>query len=280
MKARYLIGCIFIAGGIVFFFLWTASKPKTEPEQGIAQEPKADTTEINRQVAIEKAPPPPPSKVNASNGPLVGAYQMAAFLDHVIDSEPPEQATRRKQLKGFQAFYFINDYVMAAKTNSSLELSTSAIIAAFTNITQDTSIIRSRLALWAERPGTLTDHYQATSEIPTEKDHIKTIKAAMTENGVAIDTESDLLMDCIRYSCFISEIHEMYGTNPRNVADATPYPSELNALVRLSDTIFRHRFETKFGLNPSAVTSMMSRLREVRIYDLSPADMEIPAHIR
>lgn len=201
---------------------------------------------------------------------------MAAFINRVLDSVPPERVSTRNHLRGIQAVFFVSDYVMAAKTNRNLVLSESAIVAAFTNVTQDTSLISDRLRLWAVRPGTLTDHYQGISEIPTEKENIKAIKAALSENGVTIDTESDLLMDCIRYACLITEIHEMYGPNPRRSQEATPFPAALNSLASTADTVFRHRFTEKFDLDPRTVSNLMNRIQTVRVYDLSPSDVEIP----
>jgi hypothetical protein len=51
-------------------------------------------------------------------------------------------------------------------------------------------------------------------------------------------------------------------------------------LVNASDTVFQHRFETKFGLNSGAVTNLINRLKQVHIDSLSDADLQIPAHIR
>ncbi len=135
-------------------------------------------------------------------------------------------------------------------------------------------MISDRLVTYADFPGTLSDHYRSISQIPTEKENIKTIEAALTENGVAIDTESDLLMDCIRYAYYHNHIYEFYGP-----ASETSYPPELNALVSASDTVFRHRFETRFGLNSNTVTNLMNRLMKVQIRDISDAGFQVPAHI-
>lgn len=273
MKARHLVGCILIGGGIAFFLLRPTPKPKTETSQeGIhAAKPNAPET-----LLTDEKGRPSFIEANATNGPLAGAYEMAAFIDQVINSLPPEDTGTRLQLKGFQVAFFLNDYVMVAKTNKTLVLTSSAIADAFTNVSPDTAHIRNRLRTYAERPGTLTDHYQSISEIPTERENIKAIKTVMTQNGIAIDTESDLLMDCIRYAYFHTFINEAYGPNPRRTEEATPFPAALNELVNVSDTMFRHRFETRFRLNPDTVAKLMSQLKEVHIYDVSDADMQIP----
>jgi hypothetical protein len=165
---------------------------------------------------------------------------------------------------------------MIAKTINSLMLSQSAIADAFTNASSDASAVRDRLLTWAIRPtGTLTDHYRNISEVPEEKDNIKAIRAALVENGVVIDTESDLLMDCIRYAADSSSIQEMYGQNPKETI-ATPDPVALNLLIGTGDEVFQHRFEQKYGLDPRIVANIMGRIKEVRIYRLSPADVQIP----
>ena len=178
MSARSILACILIAGGIAFFLLRSAPNPKPEAVPDIVQEPRTTAPETSPPVVIEEAQQPP-AAANATNAPLASAYKMTAFIDHVLDSVPPERVATRNHLRGIQAVFFVSDYVMAAKTNGSLVLSESAIVAAFTNVTPDTSSIRDRLRLWAVRPGTLTDHYQSISEIPTEKENIKAIKAAL-----------------------------------------------------------------------------------------------------
>lgn len=275
MKARALIVCVLIGGGFLFFFLRPVPKPNANTPKTRALDAKADSPETNPIVAI-KQNQPPPGQANTPDDPLTAAYQMAAFIDQVIASVPQDRFATRSHLKGIQTVFFVSDYVMAAKTNSNMALSKSAIVAAFTNVTNDTTFIRDRLRLWAVRPGTLTDHYQSISGNPQVKDQITAIKTTMTENGVVIDSESDLLMDCIRYAVHNTDIHEMYGANPRRIQDATPFPAELQALVSTGDDAFRRRFTAKFGLDPGTVTNLMKLISGVRIYDLSPADVEIP----
>jgi hypothetical protein len=135
------------------------------------------------------------------------------------------------------------------------------------------------MKLWAERPGTLSDHYQSIREIPTETKNVSAIEAILTEHGIRIDTENDLLMECLRYSVQFTDFQEMYGPNPKR-SPATPSLETLNTLISTSDQVFRHRFETTFGLNPETITSLMDQLKQIRIYDLSPADLEIPAHFK
>jgi len=215
------------------------------------------------------------AKANPTN--LLGhAYETVAFIDHIRDSVPEDKISIRSRLNGLQAIFFISDYVMIAKTNSSLTLSQPAIVDAFTNVSTDASTVRDRLLTWAVRStDTLTDHYRSISELPEERENIKAIKAALTENGVVIDTESDLLMDCIRYAVDSASIHEMYGQNPRDTV-ATPDPVALDSLISTGDKVFRHRFEQKYGLDPRVITNIMSRIKDVRIYRLSPADVQIP----
>ena len=163
---------------------------------------------------------------------------------------------------------------MAAKTNSRLTLSKSAIVAAFAKVSPDTSTLESMLP-WAERPYSLTEHYRNISEVPEAKESIKAIKAAMTENGAPVDMESELLMDCIRYAAYTTDIQEMYGPNPRE-SEPMSNPAALNAFSETGDAVFQHRFVEFYGLDPSAVSNLMSRIKDVRIYGLSPADVEIP----
>ena len=274
MKARYLIALALLAGAIAFFLLWPALKPKTEAAQAPVREVKTNASEPPR-VATEKAQLPP-GKANATNGPLAGAYEMAAFINRIYDSIPEDKISIRNRLKGLQAIFFISDYVMIAKTNNNLMLSQSAIADAFTNASSDASAVRDRLLTWATRPtGTLTDHYRSISEVPGEKDNIKAIRAALVENGVVIDPESDLLMDCIRYAADSTSIQEMYGQNPKETI-ATPDPVALNLLISTGDEVFQHRFEQKYGLDQRIVANIMGRIKEVRIYRLSPADVQIP----
>ena len=215
----------------------------------------------------------------ATNGALAGAYEMAVFIDQVRGSVPNLETPAKDHLKGLQAVFFISDYVMAAKTNRDLAMTKTAITGAFTNVSSDTSNIVDRLRFWAERPGTLADHYRGIMELPTQKRDIVAIEAAMIQNGVPVDVKSDLLMDCIRYVVQNTDFLEAYGPNPRR-SKPTPSLEALNALISTSDPVFRHRFETKFGLKPETVTRLMDQLKQVRLYDLSPPDVEIPAHIR
>lgn len=201
---------------------------------------------------------------------------MAAFVDRIYDSVPKDNFSTRNHLKGIQAIFFISDYVMIAKTNSSLAVSKSAIADAFAKFSSDTSVVREQLNSWAvRRPGTLADHYRGISEVPTEKENIKAIKTVLTENGVPIDTESDLLMDCIRYAAHNTDIQEMYGPVPKNTVP-TPDPAAVKSLVSTGDEVFRHRFAEKYGLDPHVITNLMERIKTLRIYGLSPADVQIP----
>lgn len=275
MRARYLIACLLIVVGVVLLLIGYAQKQNsngsltfaTESSVGVPQTARAKNEEVQRA---------PIEKTGITNNPLSAAYQMAAFIEQVVASVPPERFETRSHLKGIQTIFFVSDYVMAAKTNSALALSESAIIAAFTNVTQDTSFIKERLQFWAERSGTLSDHYQGISEIPAEKENLSAIKAALIENGVAIDTESDLLMDCIRYVVHNSHMHEMYGTKPRRIQEATPFPPALTSLEKTGDLVFQQRFTEKFGMSPRTATNVMNRIKDLRIYGLSPADVEIP----
>jgi len=281
MKARYVTACILITAGIIiaFLLLRPAPKPTSEAQQKVVQEPKTNVQETNPSVVIKQAAQPP-RVVNTTNGPLAGACEMAAFINQILDSVPQDRVATRDHLRGIQAVFFLSDYVMAAKTNNNLVLSEPAIVGAFTNVTPDTSFIEDRIKLWAVRPGTLTDHYQSISEVPADRENIKSIKAALNENGIAIDTESDLLMDCIRYAVHNTGIQEMYGSNPKH-AEATPAPEILNSLVSTGDAVFQHRFAQKYGMDPRTVTNLMKRIKNLRLYNLSPADVEIPvAHFQ
>jgi hypothetical protein len=279
MKRRHLVGCIALAI-LIFVAIFLTHKPAPEPKvegaQEIVQESKTSAAESP---VVEKRQQVQAKNAYSRNGPLAGAYEMAVFIDQIRDSVPHDQTAARNHLKGLQAVFFISDYVMAAKTNSSLAMTTSAITDAFTNISSDASNITNRLEFWADFPGTLSDHYLSIQKITTEKENIAAIEAAMIENGVRIDTESDLLMDCIRYVVQITDIQEAYGPNPQ-LTQPTPFPAAMNALNSSSDTVFLHRFETKFGLKPELTMNLMDRLKQMRLYDLSPADVEIPAHIR
>jgi hypothetical protein len=212
-------------------------------------------------------------------GPLAGAYEMTAFIDQVRDFSLSLETPARDHLNGLQAIFFISDYVMAAKTNRSLVMTKPAIISAFKNFSSNSSGVRDRLQLWAERPGTLSDHYRTIREHPAEKENIAAIEDILKQNGIPIDTESDLLMDCIRYVVQNTDFNEAYGPHPQQTP-ATHSPDALNALISTSDRVFRHRFETKFGLKPKTVANLMFQLKQLRISGLSPADVEIPAHLR
>lgn len=227
---------------------------------------------------IQNPAPLPAADTYATNGPLAGAYEMAVFIDRVRDSVSHQEFPARDHLKGIQAVFFISDYVMASKTNRHLAMTKSAITGAFTNVSSDASHVADRLQLWAERSGTLFDHYRGINEIPTEKTNIAAVEAAMTDNGVPIDTQSDLLMDCIRYVVQITDIEEAYGPNPKQTPP-TPSPATMDALMNASDSVFRHRFEMKFGLKPEITSNLMAQLKQVRLHDLSPADVEIPAPV-
>src|ERR1051325_9517343 len=146
MRARYVIAAILIAGAIAFLFLRTTEK--REVSKCIHQESQLQGLKTN--LPGESVAKPPAETSGPTNGPLAKAYQMARFIDTVYDSTPREHGTTRIQLKGLQVMFFVTDYIMAAKTNTNLVLSTAAIINAFTNISPDTSIIRSKLTTYAE----------------------------------------------------------------------------------------------------------------------------------
>lgn len=276
MKLRYLATGLLIAGGIVLFLIGSARKRSSNASPTLATGLPESVPQTVAPAEIEEVQRASFEKTGMTNNPLAAAYQMAAFIEQVLASEPPERYSTRSHLRGIQTIFFVSDYVMAAKTNSTLALSESAIIAAFTNVTQDTSFIKERLQHWAVRSGTLSDHYQDISEIPTEKENISAIKSALIENGVAIDTESDLLMDCLRYVAHNTGIHEAYGPKPRRIQEATPFPPALEPLIETGDLVFRQRFIEKFGMSPPAVTNVMNRIKDLRIYGLSPADVQIP----
>jgi hypothetical protein len=201
---------------------------------------------------------------------------MAAFINQLIDSLPPDnRAAIVPHLRGIQSIFFASDYIMAAKTNSGLTLSHSAMLAAFAKVSPDTSTLANRLSTWAVRPGTLADHYRNISEVPEAKESIEAIKAAMTDNGVPVDTKSELLMDCIRYAGYTTGLQEMYGPNPKE-SEPTPYPAALNELTETGDAVFQHRFVNYYGLDPHTVTNLMTRIKDVRIYGLSSSDVQIP----
>jgi hypothetical protein len=268
MKKGYLV-IIILSGALALLLLRLAPRSVTKP---FIETP--DTG--HPQMPLQPADMMPPTAKAPPTHLLSHAYETAAFIDHVINSMPEATFTSRTHLKGLQAIFFISDYVMIAKTNSSLILSQSAVADAFTNVSSDTSDVRDRLLSWAVRShGTLTDHYRSISEVPAEKDNIKAIKAALTENGVVIDTESDLLMDCIRYAADNTSLQEMYGPAPKETM-ATPDPVALNLLRTTGDTVFRHRFSQKHALDPRVIANLMDRIKDVRIYRLSPADVQIP----
>ena len=226
---------------------------------------------------------PVPVVVN-TEGPdtnaLTGAYQMAAFIAKTRDALPLERSSTRGQLTGLQSLFFVSDYVMAAKTNRRVELSQAAIIGAFSNVSPDTSALRDRLLLYAERPGTLADHYDTISANPDAGPQIAAIKSAMTDNGVTINKASDLLMDCIRFTYVHTEMVAMYGAGGTKLESTTLYPPELKACEETSDAAFRERFTSKFGMNDTTARALMAQLKRISISNLSPADMEIPAHFR
>jgi len=230
-------------------------------------------------MATKESPKSPSGKPYATNGPLAGAYEMAQYIGQLRDSVPNVDIAARDHLKGLQAIFFVSDYVMAAKTNRNLALTQSTICHAFTNVSLDTSSVTNRLALWVERPGTLADHYRSIMEFPEYKQNILAIEQVMAQNGIGIDLKSDLLMDCIRYVVQNTGFYEMYGPNPRD-KHPTPSPEALAALIGTSDPVFRHRFETKSGMKPQTVTNLMEQLKQIRLIDLTPSDIEIPARIQ
>lgn len=216
----------------------------------------------------------------ATNDPLASAYEMADFISQMLTSVPNERHATRTLLKGLQIAFFLNDYVMAAKTNKNLELSTTSIVDAFTNVTQDTAELKAKLVTYADFPGTLSNHYESIERIPRDKDNVAFIKSALTANGVRIDTESDLLMDCLRYAYHNNFINEMYGSDPKGTVGATSFTAELSSLVAASDAVYKHRFEKRFNLKPETVALLLNRFKQLPIHDVSPAGFEIPAHIR
>ena len=277
MKKIFGAGCIFIIGLVAFLLI-------RNERRSAANVLPIDVTSSTAFPIENQSIKPTQRLQNEPNVPisdlLASAYQTAKFIDQVYDSVPSERATTRIQLKGLQVAFFLSDYVMTSKTNKSLEMTSDAIVSAFTNVSPNTLNIRNRLKTYAERLGTLTDHYQATADNPQVKDQITAIKAAMNDNGLTIDTENDLLMDCIRYAFFHNEIYEMYGPHPKRASPPSHFPEELNALLNASDTVFRYRFEKRFGITSSATSDLMNRLKQVQMYDASDADMQIPARIR
>jgi hypothetical protein len=261
MKTRHVLALLLIAAAITVCLL----RPWAGPKQTSVPDAKTSIAE----------PRPPPAPQNGTDDSLTHAREMAAFINQFIDSLPAGREGIVPHLRGIQAIFFASDYIMAAKTNSQLTLSKSAMLAAFARVQPDTSELDSRLLTWAVRPGTLTDHYRNISEVPAEKENIKAIKAALTENGVPVDTESELLMDCIRYAAYTTGLQEAYGPNPKE-SEPTPNPAALSAFSESGDAVFQHRFVDYYGLDPGAVSNLMNRIKDVRVYGLSPADVEIP----
>ena len=266
MKTRHVVVLLLIAAAIMVCLLRPWAGPKSTGVQGA----KTSTA--------EPRPPPVPqpgaAPANGTDDALARAGKMAAFINEYIDSLPPGREGIVPHLRGIQANLFASDYIMAAKTNNRLTLSTSAIVAAFAKFSTNTSTLESMLP-WAERPYSLTEHYRNISEVPEAKESIKAIKAAMTENGMAVDTENELLMDCIRYAAYTTDIQEMYGPKPRH-SEPMSDPAALNAFSETGDAVFQHRFVDFYGLDPSAVSNLMNQIKTVRLYGLSPADVEIP----
>jgi hypothetical protein len=267
MKTRHVLVLLLIAAAVAVYMLKPWVGLKTASVQGA----KTSTAEPR------PLPPPQPGAASASgtDDPLAHAVEMAVFINQFIDSLPPDRAGIVPHLRGIQSIFFASDYIMAAKTNSDLTLSKSAMLAAFAKVSPDTSMLVDRLPTWAVRPYGLTEHYRIVSEIPEAKESIKAIKAAMTDNGVTVDTESELLMDCIRYAVHTTGIQEIYGPNSKD-KEPTPDPAALNAFRETGDAVFQHRFVNYYGLDPGAVSNLMTQIKDVRIYGLSPADVEIP----
>jgi hypothetical protein len=267
MKRRNVVVLLLIAAAIVAFLL----RPWAGPKPTGVQNTKTSTAESRP----PPAPQPGAAPENGTDDSLTRAGKMAAFINEYIDSLPPDRAGIVPHLRGLQAIFFASDYIMAAKTNSSLTLSKSAILAAFAKVSTNTSELDSRLPTWAWRPYGLTEHYRNISGVPEAKESIKAIKAAMTDNGIPVDTESELLMDCIRYAGYNTGLQEAYGPNPRE-GEPMPNPAALKAFSECADAVFQHRFVEFYGLNPSAVSNLMNQTKDVRVYGLSQADSEIP----
>lgn len=172
MKYKLLVFGIFIGATVAFFLIRSANNPNAGVSQIETTRLNSDVSETNLQIEII-APPKKLGDSVTTNDPLAGAYQMAAFVDQVLVPVPRERHATRTLLKGLQVAFFLNDYVMAAKTNQQLALTTSAIVDAFTNVTQDTSNIKAKLVTYADFPGTLSDHYQSISDIPRDKENIR-----------------------------------------------------------------------------------------------------------
>ena len=267
MKKRHVLALLLIAAAIAVFLLrpWAGPKPASIQE---AKTSSADARESPSPASQRGTAP-----ANGTDYSLTRADEMAKFIDQYIDSLPPGREGIVPHLRGLQAVFFASDYIMAAKTNRQLTLSKSAILAAFAKVSTNTSELDSRLP-WAERPYGLTEHYRNISEVPAAKEGVKAIKAAMTGNGVPIDTKSELLMDCIRYSGYMTGLQEAYGSNPKE-NDPTPDPAALKAFSECADAVFQHRFAEFYGLAPSAVSNLMIQIKDVRVYGLSQADSEI-----
>ena len=266
MKKRHVVVLLLIAAAIAVFLLKPGAGPKTAAVQGA----KIITPETFPPPALK----PEAAPANATSDWFARAGEMAGFINRYIDSLPPDRAGIVPHLRGIQANFFASDYIMAAKTNSSLTVSKSAIIAAFAKVSTNTSELDSMLP-WATRPYGLTQHYRNISEVPEAKESVKAIKAAMTGNGVPIDTESELLMDCFRYAAYNTDIQEMYGPNPKE-SEPTPDPAALKAFSETADVVFQHRFADYYGMDLGVVSNLMDRIRSIRLYGLSPADVEIP----
>jgi hypothetical protein len=272
---RIIVSILVIIFGIALLILWPASKHGGENSKKAVQTLESSATETSLILAFKEGQQTSATAMATGNS-FTSAQEMATFIDQVIDSVPLERSATRDHLMGIQAVFFISDYVMAAKTNSTLTLSETKVVAAFTNAAHGTSFVTDRLRLWAVRRGTLADHYQNISEIPSDKKTIDAIKAALIANRFAVDPESDLLMDCIRYVVHNTGIHEVYGSHPSRMETATPFPAELNSLDNTGETVFRHRFTERFGMDPGTATNLMRQIGDLRLYDLSPADVEIP----
>src|SRR5436190_15866744 len=94
MKFRALIGCILLAV-IIALVLGRRTRQPTAGDAGTLPQ-KAN------QSSREDGHQPSPEKFERTNDSLAGAYRMAAFMNQVYDSVPPERGSSREQLKGLQ----------------------------------------------------------------------------------------------------------------------------------------------------------------------------------
>ena len=266
--------------------IWSILSNKPTGDQITAQQLKPAESEP-RPPAMEYVPAVPdlgPAEAVSpqTNSRLEPAVRCALFVGEVQRKVPHERATTRHLLGGLQATLFINDYLMAARTEGGgeLEISKAAINEAFRSAGTNVTYLTKNLATYSSIPESMPEHYARVENNPAAKESFAAIRNAVESSGAKVDSNNDMLLDCQRFAAFSTSVREMYGPFENPLEGDMPNPAEAAALRDSFSKVFAYRFENRYGLSSNAAANLVQLLSSIRLNEISPADLEVPAKLQ